>query len=74
MKLFEFEAKNILTQYRIPVPKGGLANNASEAESAAGEIAKPVALKAQVLVAGRGKAGGILFADTAAEAISNRKD
>ena len=68
MKLFEFEAKNILTQYGIPVPRGGLANNAGEAESTAGEIAKPVALKAQVLVAGRGKAGGILFADTAAEA------
>ena len=68
MKLFEFEAKNILKQYGITVPNGALANNPEEAENAAKEIGKPVALKAQVLVAGRGKAGGILFADTPQEA------
>jgi len=68
MKLFEFEAKNILKQYGIPVPKGALASSPDEAESIAAEIGKPVALKSQVLVAGRGKAGGILFADNAAEA------
>ena len=70
MKLFEFEAKNILKQYGIPVPKGALASSPDEAESIAAEIGKPVALKSQVLVAGRGKAGGILFADNAAEAKS----
>ena len=68
MKLFEFEAKNILKQYGISIPKGDLANSPDEAEMIAGKIGGPVALKAQVLVAGRGKAGGILFADTAAEA------
>lgn len=68
MKLFEFEAKNILKQYSIPVPKGALAGSPDEAEAIAAEIGKPVALKSQVLVAGRGKAGGILFADNAAEA------
>ena len=70
MKLFEFEAKNILKQYSIPVPKGALASSPDEAEAIAAEIGKPVALKSQVLVAGRGKAGGILFADNAAEAKS----
>ncbi len=68
MKLFEFEAKNILQQYGIPVPKGDVANSSDEAEAIAGEIGKPVALKSQVLVAGRGKSGGILFANNASEA------
>jgi len=68
MKLFEFEAKNILEKYSIPVPKGSVANNADEAEAIAREIDKPVALKSQILVAGRGKSGGIIFANDAAEA------
>ncbi|MBI4304419.1 MAG: ADP-forming succinate--CoA ligase subunit beta [Chloroflexi bacterium] len=68
MKLFEFEAKNILKTYGIPVPKGDVARNAAEAEAIARQIGKPVVLKSQILVAGRGKAGGIQFADSAAEA------
>jgi len=68
MKLFEFEAKNILKKYGIPVPKGDVASNADEAEAIAREIGKPVVLKSQILVAGRGKAGGIVFADDIAEA------
>ena len=68
MKLFEFEAKNILKKYDIPVPRSDVARNANEAEAIAREIGKPVVLKSQILVAGRGKAGGIVFADDAAEA------
>jgi len=68
MKLFEFEAKNILKKYAIPVPRGDIARNSNEAEVIAREIGKPVVLKSQILVAGRGKAGGILFADDTAEA------
>jgi len=68
MKLFEFEAKNILAEYGIPVPRGRVASNADEAETIAREIGKPVVLKAQILVSGRGKAGGIQFADDAAGA------
>jgi len=68
MKLFEFEAKDILKQYGIAVPHGAVAKNPHEAETIAEKIGGPVALKAQVLVAGRGKAGGILFAANAAEA------
>ncbi len=70
MKLFEFEAKNILKQYGIPVPRGDVANNPGEAGVIAGEIGRPVVLKSQVLVSGRGKSGGILFANNTAEAKS----
>lgn len=68
MKLFEFEAKKILKEYGIPVPNGAIASNSDEAEAVAREIGKPVVLKAQILVAGRAKAGGIVFADDTAEA------
>jgi len=68
VKLFEFEAKNILKQYGIPVPKGDVAISSDEAEVIAREIGKPVVLKSQVLVSGRGKSGGILFANNATEA------
>jgi len=68
MKLFEFEAKKILKKYGIPVPKGEVVGDAGEAETAARKLGKPVVLKSQVLVSGRGKAGGILFANDAAEA------
>jgi succinyl-CoA synthetase beta subunit len=68
LKLYEFEAKNILTQYRIPVPQGTLITSADQAKRAMAKIKPPFAVKSQVLVAGRGKARGILFADSAKEA------
>ncbi len=68
MKLFEYEAKTILAKYGIPVPKGGLAASSVEAREVAGSLKLPVVVKAQVLVAGRGKAGGILFVNSADEA------
>ena len=68
MKLFEYEAKIILSKYGIPAPQGGLASTAKEASELAAKLKLPVAVKAQVLVAGRGKAGGILFADSVEEA------
>lgn len=68
MKLFEFEAKRILKGYGIPVPSGDIATSADEAESIAQKIGKPVVLKSQILVSGRGKAGGIQFANDAIEA------
>jgi succinyl-CoA synthetase beta subunit len=64
LKLLEYEAKNILTKYGIPVPKGGLASNPRQAREVAASLKMPVAIKAQVSVAGRGKAGGILFASS----------
>ena len=68
MKLFEYEAKTILAKYGIPTPQGGLATSASQAREVASRLKPPVVIKAQVLVAGRGKAGGILFASSAEEA------
>jgi len=68
MKLFEFEAKNILRKYGIATPGGGIATNSSQTELVAREIGKPVMLKAQVLTSGRGKAGGIVSANDASEA------
>lgn len=68
MKLFEFEAKNILKGYGIKVPLGSTASTAAEAQIAAKKIGKSMALKSQILVSGRGKAGGILFADSDTEA------
>ena len=68
MKLFEFEAKKVLAENGIPVPRGRAVFTPSEAEGVAHEIKGEVVLKAQVLVAGRGKAGGIKFAEDAEEA------
>ncbi len=63
MKLLEYEAKRVMREYGIPVPRGDVATKASDAEALARDIGGPVALKAQIAVSGRGKAGGILFAD-----------
>ncbi len=68
MNLFEFEAKNVLLKYGIATPRGSIAGNPDEAAAIAREIGGPVVLKSQILVSGRGKAGGIIFADDAAEA------
>ncbi len=68
MKLFEHEAKTILTKYEIPTPRGALATSSTQARDAASQLRAPYAVKAQVLVAGRGKAGGIQFATTLEEA------
>jgi len=74
MKIFEYEAKQIASQHGLPVPRGFLASSSQEAREAAQKLACPVVVKAQVLVAGRGKAGGIQLADTPedAEKIASR--
>ena len=68
MKLHEYQAKEILARAGIPIPDGRLATTPNEAEAAAKAIAAPVAIKAQVHIGGRGKAGGIKIAKTPAEA------
>jgi len=68
MKLFEFEAKKILKDYGVRVPKSSVVTSPEEAETITREIGHPVALKSQILVSGRGKAGGIKFAADAAGA------
>jgi len=68
MKLHEYQTKQIFADFGIPVPKGTVAETPEEAERIARELGKPVAVKAQVLVGGRGKAGGIKLAKTPEEA------
>ena len=68
MKLYEHEAKTILSTYQVPTPKGEVATSSQQTHESAAKLEAPVAVKAQVLVAGRGKAGGILFADTPEQA------
>jgi succinyl-CoA synthetase beta subunit len=68
MKLFEFEAKNILRKYGIATPIGRVVKSPAEAREAARQIGRPVVLKAQVLAGGSGQAGGILFASDPNEA------
>ncbi|MDE3111411.1 MAG: ADP-forming succinate--CoA ligase subunit beta [Chloroflexota bacterium] len=68
MKLHEYQAKSVLARAGIPVPPGKLALTPDEAASAARELAAPVAVKAQVHVGGRGKAGGIKLARSPEEA------
>ena len=61
MKLFEYEAKCILTNYGILVPKGVLVNDHILQNESVKELELPFAVKSQILVSGRQKAGGILF-------------
>jgi len=67
MKLLEYEAKRILAKYGVPTPKGELAADITQALEIASRLNPPLVIKAQVPVAGRGKAGGILFANSTAE-------
>jgi succinyl-CoA synthetase beta subunit/citryl-CoA synthetase large subunit len=69
MRFYEFESKQLLGRHGVPLPTGSkVAHSAGEAEAIAKDIAGPVVLKSQVLTGGRMKAGGVLFADTPAEA------
>jgi succinyl-CoA synthetase beta subunit len=67
LKLQEYVAKNLLRQAGVPVPAGEVAETPEQAEEIARRLG-PVAVKAQVLVGGRGKAGGIKLANTPEEA------
>ncbi len=64
MKLFEYEAKEILGRYGLGIPAGRVTMDPAEAETIAAGFGGPVVIKAQVQVSGRGKAGGIVFADS----------
>ncbi|MER3536654.1 MAG: ADP-forming succinate--CoA ligase subunit beta [Thermus sp.] len=68
MNLHEYQAKEILARYGVPVPKGQVAYTPDEAKRIAEEFGRRVVIKAQVHVGGRGKAGGVKLADTPQEA------
>lgn len=68
MKLHEYQSKQIFSKYGIPIPRGRVAATATEAKQIAEELGGRVVVKSQVLVGGRGKAGGIRLAKSAKEA------
>ncbi|NIM19510.1 MAG: ADP-forming succinate--CoA ligase subunit beta [Candidatus Latescibacteria bacterium] len=68
MKIHEYQAKELFKQAGIPVPEGEVVETPGAAYDAAKRIGKPVVVKAQVLVGGRGKAGGVKLAKDPDEA------
>lgn len=74
MKLHEYQAKELLARYGVPVNEGYVANTADEAEQIAMRIGKPVMIKAQVMMGGRGKAGGVKYSKDVAAARQNAEN
>ena len=73
MNLHEYQAREILRRYGIPVPPGEVASTPAEARAIAERFGGKVVVKAQVHAGGRGKAGGVKLAKTAAEAETHAK-
>ena len=69
MKIHEYQAKAILAQFNVPVPRGEVAFTVEEAEAAAKKIGGSVVVKAQIHAGGRGKGGGVKVAKDAAAAV-----
>ena len=68
MKLQEYQSKQYFAKFGIPIPKGRVAVTAASAKQIAEELGGRVVIKSQVLVGGRGKAGGIRLAKSPKEA------
>ena len=68
MRLYEYEAKKLFTQFGIPITSGEVIETPEQAKAFAEKLNKPVVLKAQILSGGRGKAGGVKFAGSPEEA------
>ena len=68
MNVHEYQAKQWLARFGVPVPEGRVASTAEEARAAAQEIGFPCVVKAQIHAGGRGKAGGVKVVHTAEEA------
>jgi len=68
LKIHEYQAKALLAQYGIPVPKGNVAYTPAEAKKMAAEIGKRAVIKAQVYAGGRGRGGGIQIVKSPEEA------
>jgi succinyl-CoA synthetase beta subunit len=68
MDLLEYQGKQLFARHGVPVPRGGYATTVDEAVDVADSLGYPVVVKAQVLIGGRGKAGGIKVAQNADEA------
>ena len=63
MKLYEYQGRQVFERLGIPTPKGVVVSSMDELEKVKDQLVYPLVVKAQVLVGGRGKAGGIQFAD-----------
>ncbi|GBC74797.1 Succinate--CoA ligase [GDP-forming] subunit beta [archaeon HR06] len=74
MRLYEFEAKRYFKDYRINVPKGKVVSNLQDLDEAIKDLQFPIVLKAQVLVGGRGKKGGVRIAKNKEEALKAFED
>src|SRR4051794_41771592 len=59
MDLLEYQGKQLFARHGVPVPSGSPAGTVEQAVAAADEIGYPCVVKAQVLIGGRGKAGGV---------------
>ncbi|MCS7139656.1 MAG: acetate--CoA ligase family protein [Candidatus Nezhaarchaeota archaeon] len=68
MRLYEYEAKAIFNRFGIPIPQGWLVSTSKDARNAVSKLSRPAVLKAQLLIGGRGKSGGIRFVKTPEEA------
>jgi succinyl-CoA synthetase beta subunit len=74
MNLHEYQSKALFAEYGIPVPRGEVATTPSEAKAAAGSLGGSLwVVKAQVHAGGRGKAGGVKLAKSAAEVEQHAK-
>jgi len=73
VKLHEYQSKRLFARHGVPIPAGDVATSATEARAVAEELGGPVVVKSQVLVGGRGKAGGIKLAQNPDEAESYAK-
>jgi len=68
LKLHEYQSKRVFARYGVPIPQGDVATTPEEARRIAARLGKRVVIKSQVLVGGRGKAGGIRLANNPDEA------
>ena len=68
MDLLEYQGKQLFARHGVPIPQGEPATTVEDAVSVADELGYPVVIKAQVLIGGRGKAGGIKLAKDRDEA------
>ncbi|MBF6614988.1 MAG: ADP-forming succinate--CoA ligase subunit beta [Chloroflexi bacterium] len=74
MRLHEYQAKEVLAKYGVPINQGEVAYTPDEAEKIATRIGKPVMVKAQVMMGGRGKAGGVKYSKDAQTARQNAEN
>jgi succinyl-CoA synthetase beta subunit len=74
MKLHEYQSKELLTKYGVPVPAGEVTDDPAEAKAIAERLGGNVVVKAQVLMGGRGKAGGVKLFANAEEAAAFAKE